>query len=354
MTRTNWPAQLAAVARVREPFLGCARKIVSDSMRRWLPEQRPVVEVGAGSGQLRRWLEEVDDERWIHTEPDRPALEALQTAFPEAKTRNCPIEALPFADGEVGAVVGLCVLDMLPDLSIPLREARRVLAANGRLVHMLDLKPDRGALLSELSLADKLAFPNLFGDPLAKAWPEDLVVTHQKPLRALLDELERIDHPLPKVFKRYFAAAFQKPFDAERASTELDVISRAEPMRALFRQALSSAYEVGERLNLELPPSTVVSSGLHFATRLEKAAIEAGFVVELNEVCAAWAHEPKIDPSIGHRCLALGQGRLEETAVAPCLCEDARKPSNEHELVEYGVLVLVASRARDATVRGGS
>jgi len=212
---------------------------------------------------------------------------------------------------------------------------------------------DRKALLTELSHAKKLALPNLFGDPLAKAWPEDLLVMQQEPFRALLDELDRLDHPLPKVFQRYFAAAFQEPFDVDRTSTELDVISRTDPMRSLLRQALSSAYEVGERMNRELPPSTLVSSGLHFANRLEKAATDAGFVVELNEVRSAWKHERKVDPSVGHRCLALGQGRLEVTALAPCLCEEAEEPPSDHELVEYGMLVFVARKGQVANARGG-
>jgi SAM-dependent methyltransferase len=345
----DWAEKLGTVAKVRAPFATCARKIVSNVVRRWLPERGTLVEVGAGSGQLRGWLEG-DLERWIHTEPDRAALAEFRETFPEAKVLRTGIEGLPFADGEIGAVAGLCVLDILADLPNALGEAFRVLNAEGRLVHLLDLSPHRAALLAELSAAEKLALPNLFGDPLAKEWPEDLLITEQRPMRLLLEALERVDHPLPKVFQRYFAAAFRKPFDAESACTELDVISRTEAMRELLRQSLFSAYEVGYRSNLEPPLGSVLSSGFHFAVRLHEAATEAGFVVEVNEIRGAWAHAPLVDASVRHRCLALGQGRLASAAAAPCLCEDAKEPSSEHELVEYGMLVFVA-RKPNAGVR---
>lgn len=341
--RTNWPEKLASVAKVREPFLRCAREILGDLVPSALTERGPIVEVGAGSGELRRWLEGGPLERWIHTEPDGPAFEELEKTFPEATVKKSAIEELPFDEGEVGAVVGLCVFDLLPDLPRALREVRRVLATGGKLVHLLDLTPHRAALLEEASGGDKLAFPNVFGDPLDEAWPQDLLVTDQKSMRVLLDALERIQHPLPSVFRRYFDAALGTPFDAERAATELDVISRAEPMRALLRETLRSAYEVGYRLNLEPPVGKLVASGLHFAARLHKAAEEAGFSVAVNEIRTAWSHEPALDSRVRHRVLCLGQMRLEPEAVAPRLCEGAQKPPADQELRELGMLVFVAS-----------
>lgn len=334
------------MGKIREPFAACARELTARLIREYLADAENLVEVGAGSGQLRRWLPEGDEKRWVFTDPDAPALEDFRRTFPGANVRAARLEALPFEAGSQGGVVGLCILDMLPDLPAAFEELRRVLRPGGRLVHLLDMSPYHGTQFEELAARKQLAFPNLFGDPLTSAWPMDLLVTDQAPLHALLGALKRIDHPLPSVFGRYFAAAMARPFDAARTCTEFDVISRTNDMRQILRATLESAYRIGYQLRLEPPQGTLASSGQYLASRLESAAKNAGFQVELNDVITTWSHVAVSEPTIRHRVFSLGQGRLETVLDAPRLCADAPPPGVGEQLTELGIMAFVA-RAPD-------
>jgi SAM-dependent methyltransferase len=72
---------------------------------------------------------------------------------PGLDLREGDAEALPFADGAFGAVVGGFVLNHLPDVDAALADMRRVLAPGGRVAVAVWQPPGRNRLLGELTAA---------------------------------------------------------------------------------------------------------------------------------------------------------------------------------------------------------
>src|SRR5262245_11511051 len=105
----------------RARYHALAARVVSSTLARELPAEGLVVEIG-GDGHPRTLLPAELGTRLVHTE-------------------KAGTERLPFADGEVAALVGLCVLDVLPDLPAAIAELRRVLRPGGRVIHFLDQNP---------------------------------------------------------------------------------------------------------------------------------------------------------------------------------------------------------------------
>ena len=100
-----------------------------------------VVEIGAGTGlNLAHYPPTV--ERLVLAEPDRhmrrklePKVAAANHPFP-VEVVETGVEDLPFADGEVDAVVSTLVLCSVPDPAAALAEVRRVLKPAGRFVYL--------------------------------------------------------------------------------------------------------------------------------------------------------------------------------------------------------------------------
>ena len=71
-------ASLALLERRRAPYGGALQAIAADVLARFPPlDGRPVLEIGAGAGQLRGWLPQAVRARTVHSEPSRAAAEAL-------------------------------------------------------------------------------------------------------------------------------------------------------------------------------------------------------------------------------------------------------------------------------------
>ncbi|HEX6766860.1 MAG TPA: methyltransferase domain-containing protein, partial [Polyangiaceae bacterium] len=262
--------------------------------------------------------------------------------FPEARTLEARIEALPFADGSASAAVGLCVLDVLSDPAPAFRELRRIVAPGGRLIHFLDLAPNFEAALRELAREGKVALPNLFSDPSSSPWPADLLVTERTAMERLLLELRRASHPLPHVFGHYFENYSRAPFDAKKAAREYEAFTRTQEVRELLKTLLTSAFETGFRLGVPAPEGELASSGRRLAERLEAAAREAGFTLELSDIRTAWAHGARAPEGPSYRSIALGHERRGHELPERLLCEDAVPASESNVLLETAMFVLVA------------
>jgi SAM-dependent methyltransferase len=339
---TSWAARLQPLERLRAGYLGCQRRIVDAVLSGCLPERGTLLEVGAGLGQLAHWLGDDISPRWVFTEPDAGALAQLRARFPTVNAARASLETLPFESASVGAVVGVCVLDTLRNLDAGLAEMRRVLAPGGCLIHLLDLAPTLDSDLAALAEAGKVVLPNLFSDPSSGRWPEDLLVSNREAMRRLLLELDKRQHPLPRVFGHYFEIFERAPFDVAKAAHTLDAMSREPELRELLKTTLTSAFAAGFQLRLPAPEGTLVSSSRRLAERLAEAATAASFTVEVNDLESAWAQEPAGDGEPTYRSLALGHERRSFDLPDDLLCEDARPPPPGQRLVEAAMHVFVA------------
>ncbi len=340
----QWAQRLAELDAIRRPFDLCVSQVI-ERVERVLPSEGRLIEVGAGSGQLRQWLRSTRP-RFTHTEPARDACQGFREKHPEASFAQASAAALPFDDGSCAAVVGLCVFDLLDDLDGALREAKRVLSGDGVIVHLLDLSPTPRAHFADLHAAERIPLPNLFSDPSASEWPNDLLVTERKPMLDLLRAIKREGHPLPTVFKRFFDELAGREFDAHRAVRAYDAVARTPQARQLLQASLLSAYQAGHRLRLPPPRGTPASGALHLAQRLDAAAKRVGLSVSSNEMCFAWTHRAdKDDTEPRYRSLVAGQERRLDELPEKTLCSDAVAPSEREQLVEVGVHLWVARRA---------
>jgi SAM-dependent methyltransferase len=337
----SWVGRLELLAAIREPFTDCHRTIVKRVLSRHVAAEGTLLEIGAGFGQLAHWLDG-DGGRFIHTEPDPVALARLRSRYPGARTERASAERLPVPDGSCAGVIGLCTLDVVSDLNAALREVRRALARGGVFVHLVDLAPSFDGELRELAAEGKVVLPNLFSDPSEARWPEDLLVIDWIEMKRLLAALASKSHPLPHVCARYFAHFDGPSFDAAKAAREFEVLSRTSELRDLLKTMLASGFALGHRLGVPAPRGALLCAGRRLAERIERAARQAGFVTERNDVESSWSHTARDSKGPAYRSLALGHERRGESIPQRLLCDDAVLPGEPATLVEASVAVFVA------------
>jgi ubiquinone/menaquinone biosynthesis C-methylase UbiE len=270
-------------------------------------------------------------------------LGVLAERFPAATLRQARAEALPFESASMAAVVGVCVLDVVPEPELALRELSRVLVPGGVVIHLLDMAPRFETELAAIALTGELVLPNLFADPSASVWPEDMLVSERAPMLRLLAELARREHPLPHVFGPYFERFARTPFDAASANREYETFCRDSRLRELLKELLTAGYTAGFQLRLPPPPGRLVSSGQRLAERLALAAHAVGLDIVLNEPRAAWAHAQAEPSGPAYRSLALGHERRGDVPER-LLCADAVLPESGRLLLEASMLVTVARK----------
>ena len=202
---------------------------MAESLDRFPPVAgKPIVEIGAGTGQLRAWMPPAWRERSIHTDPSESALRLLRDRAPDAKTRVASAHHLPFDDGAVGAVVGLCVFDALPDETAAVAEIGRVLAPGGCFVHLMDMATLLEAPFAKLAASGLVPIPNVFGDPGDHEWPLDIVLVKRDWLDGLLGLATGIGSPLSAELGGYCRAFFATPFDTNAATRGAPTIHKPQ------------------------------------------------------------------------------------------------------------------------------
>lgn len=340
----SWFGRLEPLAAIREPFTECHRTIVKRVLERHVAREGTLLEIGAGFGQLARWLDG-DTPRFVHTEPDPLALARLRARYPNAKTEQATAERLPVPDASCAGVLGLCTLDVVSDMNAALREARRALAQGGVFVHLMDLAPSFAGELRELAAAGKVVLPNLFSDPSEARWPEDLLVSDWVEMKRLLAALASKAHPLPQVCAPYFSHFDGASFDAASAARQFQTLVRTPELRELLKTLLASGFALAHRLGVPPPRGELVCAGRRLAERIERAASQAGFIVERNDIESAWSHTARDAKAPRYRSLALGHERRAGSFPQCLLCEDARPPEPAAALVEASVAVFVARAA---------
>jgi len=307
----------------------------------------PVVEIGAGDGQLGDLLPGVLISRIVHTEPTQRGVVELAKRSPSARVERAGVEKLPFGAGEVAAAVGFCVLDVVPDLKAAVRELGRVLAPGAPFIHFLDQSPFLQTVFERLMPLGLVPLPNVFDDPCASHWPQDLFFLERSRLDRVIEELRRQHHPLAAPLAHY-ASVFQvDPIRVERAILELDQISSSPDLRQSLRDAFRDAYRGAtdvERAEMGEFSGHAVSSAQELATRLfAYFSAESLFQVQVADILAVSDTVPTPN-SVRYQSLSVGQHRSLPSVPGRTLVEQVLHPRSGELLREHGILVFVATR----------
>jgi SAM-dependent methyltransferase len=334
----------------RAPYAELLAEIVADTLARFPPlDGQPVVEIGAGSGQLRAWLPPALAGRTIHTDPSRPALHALRARDPAAITRVAKANKLPFSDRACGAVVGLCVFDAVGNEKATVAEIARVLAPGGRFVHFLDMATLLEAPFARLATSGLVPIPNVLGDPGDSEWPLDIVLIERSWLAGLLDFTRSIGHPLAATFGPYFALHLAGRVDVDEAAKVFKQIASSGEGRHALMSALVSASRLALDAGHPAPKILPFHSGQYAKSVLDTSFTESGaFEIELSDIVARSLWKPSAEAGgVRYRSLCVGHQRILDALPGRLLTSAARAPNEgllDGTLVEAGVFVFVARR----------
>ncbi len=329
---------------------------MAESLDRFPPVAgKPIVEIGAGTGQLRAWMPPAWRERSIHTDPSESALRLLRDRAPDAKTRVASAHHLPFDDGAVGAVVGLCVFDVLPDEAAAVAEIGRVLAPGGCFVHLMDMATLLEAPFAKLAASGLVPIPNVFGDPGDHEWPLDIVLVKRDWLDGLLGLATGVGSPLSAELGGYCRAFFAMPFDTNAATKSFKAVASNGEKRHALLTLLESAGRLAFTQGFPPIQPLPFHSGRYLQSVMESAfRNNDAFRIELDEIVtrSEWRASAQTAPegSIHYRSLCLGHQRILDALPRRLLNESTRNPAGSAPdrpsttLTEVGAFVFVARR----------
>lgn len=339
-------SKLGAVREHRAPFLPLTQKLIADVLSRFSPSGL-VVEIGAGDGQLLTLLPDLVSSRIVHTEPAPLAVKKFQVAHPTADVRCAAAEALPFEAHSVDTLVALCVLDIVKDGEAVARECARVLKPGGCLIHLLDMSVEPLLVIPQLRAGTLTLLPNVFSDPCAKKWPEDMVAAPIAQMERLAEILERARHPAAGALRKYLAAFTTSPFSAGRAAAAYTaILEDGNARRGLF-ELLRTAGQLAtpeEQAELARYKRYPLSGAKCLDEQLRQwFTANRGFEVELSDMIAAARRLPRQPNDRGYLSLAAGHLRHLNEPPQHLLC--ATEAEGEGEvLVEQSLYAFVARR----------
>lgn len=340
----------------REAFVDLFAAIVADTLERFpLDARGPIVEIGAGIGQLRHWLPERIRARMVHTDPSDAAVRVFQRHAPEARIGVASAERLSFGEGECGGAIGLCVFDAIHAVggeAAAVAELGRVLGVGGRFVHFLDMATLLEAPLRKLDVDGLIPIPNVFGDPGDHEWPLDMVLFKRDWLIGLLQFALQIGHPLPATFGLYFGAFLAEPFDVKEATSLFTSIASNDELRRSLATQLASVCQMALQQGYPAVAAIPFHSGTYLASVLATTFRNSGrFQLELSEIVTRSAWRPLANEgTVRYQSLCLGHQRRSQQLPRRLLTESARASLASGDvpegraLVEAGVFVFVARR----------
>lgn len=342
-------SRLRELEQEREPFRQLTRRLVQAAFERFpLPASGPIVEIGAGLGELYALLPDSVRARWVLTEPTELGARQLARRFPQLRVERATVEKLPFANGEVAAVVGLCVLDLVSDLSRARSELERVLADGGLLLHFLDQNPHLASVFERLVPHGLVIVPNVFGDPSAAHFPEDLCVVQAAPFAELVQLLRRHQLPVAEPLSRYLGLFTERPWQLARALAEFDHLASDNERRTLLRQAFEVAPQIAtpeERARLGDLRAQLVSSSQDLAGRLGRELVSPSLRVLYNNLTFAGEVVAAAPAAAAYRSLSVGQHRSLAFAPERTLVSGSSQAGAGEQLRELGLHVFAATRA---------
>lgn len=346
--------KLQEVRAQRQPFRALTRSLISELLLEY-GGLLPRVEIGAGDGQLRSLLPENALEGWVHTEPSALGVSRFLERHPEATVKRAAAEALPFADGEVGCVLGLCVLDLVKDGAAVAKECLRVLKPGGTLIHLLDMSVDPLAPIRQLQASRLLVIPNVFSDPCTTPFPEDLFVAPIAEVAQLVQILLRHQHPFATSLNKYVALFQAVPFSAAAAANAYSALSGDSNAKVLLRDALKAAGQLAtpvERAQLAKFQGHPLSAVRHLQSRLQAwFSSELGFEVVLSDMKARFTVGPgpetaQAGPVDEKKYLSIAAGHVRHLMGPPAhlLCPDLPTSVLGGSWIEQSVFVFVARK----------
>jgi SAM-dependent methyltransferase len=342
----------------------------------------PVVEIGSGGGQLRRWLPAPLLPAMVHTESEPAFARRLQQAVPQATVQVARAEALPYADGSVAGVLGLCVLDVV-DLEAVAAELQRVLKPGGSAVQFWDMAPNMRWLCQREAGQGGVLLPSCFSDPLVRAelpaelhpalppldFLQDLVSVPSAQLQRLIAllrpsptqlidgaSLERLARYVETFEKAGPSSAGGLPAGSGEAARALAWLCEDEREAYACKRLLLNAWLMlkqargGDKLPLELRQ---VSSAQALSERLTEAFAATGMEVECGVRRArALAPRPRNGGSderlrrsrFAGRWLGTTAHAAEVPPADPEVLAAGEVAALDQLVVEAGLLVLFARR----------
>ena len=353
---------LALLARRRAPYAPLLSAIVREACAAFSaspsePATRPIVEIGAGGGQLRDWLSPAMAARTLATDPSPAALALLRSrarATPVAGAR-ARAQALPFRDASCDGVVGLCVFDAIHAAgaeTAAVAEIARVLAPGGRFVHLLDMATLLDAPFAKLIAGALVPIPNVFSDPADHEWPLDVLLLRRDWLVGLLELVARAGHPLPVEFGPFFQAFLAPAFDAGAAADRFKALAANGERRFALSSQIASACRVAAARGYPTPQPLPFHSGRYLSSLLETTFRDDGhFRIDLSRVVSRSAWQPAPAGAAAaprYRSLALGHERVSATLPGRLLDESFRASPAAGDptatLTEAAAHVFVATR----------
>jgi SAM-dependent methyltransferase len=322
--------------------------LTTGTLERFLPEDGLIVEIGMGDGQLRDRLSEALLSRVIHTEPNAAISRAYRRRHRQTKVLQAAAEHLPFQPASVAAVIGLCVLDVVPDGHAVARELARVLRPGGRLIHWLDMATILDTVVDSLWSVGLVPLPNWFGDPSAAEWPEDLCLIHREQLALVVGSLREAGSPAARPLGQYLATFSSAPVTPGAPTRELIQLHESPTLRSALKGAFQMAFELAApevRARLATYQVRPLSTAQHLESRLRSWFNDkAGFRVELSAVERAWEIAPLQGPELVYRSCFIGEQRHLPVVPDALLCAEATSDPRRETLLELGVFSFVATR----------
>ena len=342
-------SRLRELEQERLPYRALTRRLVGAAFERFsLPATGPIVEIGAGLGELYGLVPDAVRARWVMTEPTELGVRQLAQRFPGVRVEQAVVERLPFAEGEVAAVVGLCVLDLVPELSPARAELLRVLGDAGLLLHFLDQNPHLARTFDRLAPLGLVVLPNVFGDPSHSHFPEDLCVMAAEQLQELTLVLQSHGHAQAEPLARYLGLFSEQPWQLSRALAEFDHLASDDERRTGLRRAFEEAPRIAtaeERARLGDLRGQLISSSQDLAGRFERELLGPGLEPLYNNLSFACEVVARAAPP-AYRSLCVGQHRTLLAPPEQTLVANAPRAAPGEQLRELGIHIFVARRTR--------
>jgi SAM-dependent methyltransferase len=351
----------------RTLFEPAARRVVHAALERAQLDgsNAPVVEIGSGGGQLRRWLPDVLLPVMEHTEYEAAFVRKFAQAVPHATVQVASAESLPYADGSVAGVLGLCVLDVVP-LEAVAKELHRVLRPGGSVVQFWDMAPNMRWLCERQIQDGAVLLPNCFSDPIVRSelpaplqaalppldFLQDLVSVPSSQLQTLIDLLRPSPTDLIDAASLERLAGYVQISDATEAARALAWLGDDEREAYAYKRLLLNAWLMlqqargGSKLPFELRP---ISSAAALAERLTDVFTATGMEVEcdVRRARAVVPRPPAADERLARsrfvgRWVGTTAFAAEIPPAGPDVLAAGEPPAPDQLVVEAGVLVLIA------------